>query len=150
MAVKKSSKSSDASEARAPKRAGAGKSRGASAAVASETAAKSATPRAAKKSAGSKVAAPAAAPAKGAGGAKKAGEIKLNDRQRDFLKKIKEAAEPGYLVGEKIEQRTIEALVTRKLLKKGPKNKESGGFHYILTKAGEKHLTAGSAASSQS
>ena len=148
MAVKKSSKSGDSAEAKAPKRSGAKKSMGDSAAVASETAAKSATPKAAKKSAVPK--SPAAAPAKGAGVAKKAGEVKLNDRQRDFLKKIKEAAEPGYLVGEKIEQRTIEALVTRKLLKKGPKHKESGGFHYILTKAGEKHLTAGNAASAQS
>ena len=148
MAVKKSSKSGDSAEAKAPKRAGAKKSKGESAAVASETAAKSATPKAAKKSGGAKAAAPA--PAKAAGAAKKAGEIKLNDRQRDFLKKIKEAAEPGYLVGEKIEQRTIEALVTRKLLKKGPKHKESGGFHYILTKAGEKHLTAHKAAAAQS
>ena len=150
MAVKKSSKSGDAAEAKAPKRAGAKKSKGESAAVASETAAKSATPKAAKKSGASKAAAPAAAPAKAAGGVKKAGEVKLNDRQRDFLKKIKEAAEPGYLVGQKIEQRTIEALTVRKLLKKGPKNKESGGFHYVLTKAGEKHLTAGNAGSSQS
>ena len=88
--------------------------------------------------------------AKAGGPPKKAGEVKLNDRQRDFLKKIKEAAEPGYLVGQKIEQRTIEALVNRKLLKKGPKHKESGSFHYVLTKAGEKHLAAHKASSAQS
>ncbi len=32
------------------------------------------------------------------------------------------------------------ALITRKLLKKGAKNKETGNPHYMLTKAGEKHL----------
>ena len=149
MAVKKSSKSGDATEAKAgTKRAGAKKSKAEAPAVASETAAKSATPKAAKKSAAAPKA--EAAPAKAAGGAKKAGEIKLNDRQREFLKKIKDAAEPGYLVGQKIEQRTIDALADRKLLKKGPKHKESGGFHYVLTKAGEKHLTASNPGTSQS
>lgn len=128
------------------KRAGVKKSKG-GAAVASETGAKSATPKA-KKSAVPKA---AAASAKAEGGAKKAAaEIKLNDRQREFLKKVKDAGEPGYRIGQKIEQRTIDALVDRKLLKKGPKHKESGGFHYLLTKAGEKHLGTPSPATSQS
>ena len=137
MAVKKSTKSGGASEATTAAKKPAVKKK-AEASVASETSAKSATPKAAKKAA---AAAPAPAP-KAAAPAKKAGEIKLNDRQREFLKKIKDAGEPGYLIGQKIEQRTIDALVDRKLLKKGPKHKESGSFHYVLTKAGEKHLTA--------
>ncbi len=130
MAVKKSTKTAAGEVTRAPKKAANKKK--AVAPVTAETSAKSATPKAAKKASAPKAAVPA----------KKAAEVKLNDRQRDFLKKIKDAGDPGYLIGQKIEQRTIDALVDRKLLKKGPKHKESGSFHYILTKAGEKHLTA--------
>jgi hypothetical protein len=80
-----------------------------------------------------------------AGGAtapKKAVPIKLNDRQREFLRKIKDAGTVGYEVAQKVEQRTIDALLERKLVKKGAKNKETGRSPYLLTKAGEKHLPA--------
>ena len=99
--------------------------------TASETAAKTATPKTRK--------------VKGAavkGGAKKA-PVKLNDKQRDFLKRIKDAGESGYTIGPKIEQRTINALQERKLVKRGAKNKETGSFPYVLTKAGEKNLGSG-------
>src|SRR3954453_19284281 len=82
-----------------------------------------------------------------AGGAtapKKAVPIKLNDQQRGFLKKIKDAGAAGYEVARKVEQRTIDALFERKLVKKGAKNKETGKQPYLLTKAGEKHLPAAS------
>ncbi len=105
-----------------------------------ETATKSGTPKAAKKPA-AKAAAPAAAPAPKKAAAAKKAPVKLNDRQLEFLKKIKDSGEAGYSIGQKVEQRTIEALQDRKLLKKGPKNKETGKHHYMLTKAGEKHLT---------
>lgn len=104
-------------------------------AATSETAAKAATPKARST--------PAAAPA---GGAKKgATPVKLNDRQREFLKKIKETGETGYSIGPKIEQRTINALQERKLVKRGAKDKESGSYRYSLTKLGEKNLTTSEA-----
>jgi hypothetical protein len=100
-------------------------------AATSETAAKAATPKARSTE--------GAAPK---GGAKKgAAPIKLNDRQREFLKKIKDAGDPGYMIGPKIEQRTINALQERKLVKRGAKDKESGNYRYALTKLGEKQLT---------
>src|SRR5262245_43439639 len=68
--------------------------------------------------------------------------VKLNDRQREFLSRIKGTGETGYVVGPKAEQRTIDALIERKLVKKGAKNKETGQQPYLLTKAGEKHLPA--------
>ena len=70
--------------------------------------------------------------------------IKLNDRQRDYLKKIKDAGETGYEAGPSYEQRTIDALVERKLVKRGPKDKTSGKHRFSLTKTGEKNLTSGS------
>jgi hypothetical protein len=74
--------------------------------------------------------------------AKKAAPAKLSDRQRDLLGKIHGAGAAGYGAGAKAEQRTIDALVGRKLVKRGAKDKASGHFHYLLTKAGEKHLAA--------
>ena len=50
--------------------------------------------------------------------------------------------EPGFLVGRKADQRTIDALMDRKLIKKGAKDRESGNFRYSVSKAGEKHLTS--------
>lgn len=137
MAVKKTSKAGETSAPKAGARKGAAKKSAApkaaeasAAPVASETAAKASAPKgAAKKSAGDGGAAP-----------KKKAEIKLNDRQRDLLKKIHGAGESGYRIGEKVEQRTIDALESRKLLKKGAKDKASGTSSYVLTKAGQKHL----------
>jgi hypothetical protein len=70
--------------------------------------------------------------------------VKLNDRQRDYLKKIKDAGATGYEAGPSYEQRTIDALVERKLVKRGPKDKASGKHRFSLTKTGEKNLTPGS------
>jgi len=145
MAVKKTSKTGEASAPKAAaKKTATSKGstpkagEGATQSVASETSSnRSATPKGASKRA------PAAATAATTGAAKKkAAEVKLNDLQRDFLKKIHGAGEPGYRVGQKVEQRTIDALESRKLLKKGAKHKESGTYHYVLTKAGQKHLSA--------
>jgi hypothetical protein len=68
--------------------------------------------------------------------------VKLTDRQAEFLKKIKDAGEGGYHAGQKAEHRTIESLADKKLLKRGAKHKESGHYHYHITKTGEKHLGA--------
>jgi hypothetical protein len=86
--------------------------------------------------------------AKGAPASRKAGPVKINDRQREFLTRIKGAGEAGYEVGKKAEQRTIDALVERKLVKRGAKNKESGNSRYLLTRTGEKHLPTAAPSSS--
>jgi len=84
-------------------------------------------------------AAPAApAPSKGV-------PAKLNDRQREFLQKVKDAGAAGYGVARSIEQRTIDALAGRKMLKKGARNKETGKTPYFLTKAAANHLPAAAA-----
>jgi len=112
--------------------------------AAAQTAAKTATP---KKAAAPKGAAPkkAAATATATPAAKKApvkkpAPLKLTDKQTEILKRIKDSGETGYTSKEKIEDRTLEALKEKKLLKRGAKNKETGKHLYTLTKTGEKHL----------
>jgi hypothetical protein len=68
--------------------------------------------------------------------------VKLNDRQREFLQKVKDAGESGYTAARSSDQRTIDALAARKLLKKRAKNKETGKTPYLLTKAAASHLPA--------
>ncbi|MBX6312733.1 MAG: hypothetical protein IRY99_07435 [Isosphaeraceae bacterium] len=86
----------------------------------------------------------AKAAANGSAKAKKAAPPKLNERQREFLKKIQAAGATGYEPGDKNEERTIQALIDRKLVKKGTKNKESGKLRFLLTKSGEKLLPTAS------
>jgi hypothetical protein len=90
------------------------------------------------------------AAAKAAPAPKKAAGPKLNDRQLELLKRIGAAGEAGYVAGKGPEQRSIDALVGRKLLKKGAKNKETGKTPYFVTKAGQKHLPAATPAPSSS
>ena len=104
---------------------------------------------------------PKAAPAATAGApkkpaAQKAGgaPLKLSTPQSEMLKKINAAPEPGYRSEKKAEQRTIEALQGRKLIKRGSKHKESGSYHYLISSAGKRHLesqadTPGQGAQSQ-
>jgi hypothetical protein len=73
---------------------------------------------------------------------KKTTVVKLNDRQRDLLRKINGAGLSGYEAGPSYEQRSIDALVERKLVKRGAKDKQSGKHRYSLTKTGEKQLTS--------
>ncbi len=120
---------------------------GATPSAAPETAATAVTPEAAPETV-AKVAMPEAAPetvAKAAtprDGTKQttAAPVKLSTRQHEFLKKIHDAGAAGYEVGLKSEQRTIDALLTRQLVKRGTKNKETGKSRFLLTKAGEKQL----------
>jgi hypothetical protein len=123
--------------------AGAGKSKTQAKGVAKSTKAAPAAKPAAAKKAASKAAAPAkkAAAGKQAATVKKTATVKLNDRQREILGRIKGAGESGY-EAPKAEQRTIDALAERKLVKKGAKNKQTGKAPYLVTKAGEKHLPA--------
>jgi hypothetical protein len=138
MAVKKSKPASAASTkapagkvAAKPKKEAAPKKAKAAPVVATDTASKAETPK------------PAVAPKAPATTAPKkaAAPIKLTDRQLDFLKQIQGAKEAGYLGEKKAEQKTLEALLNRKLIKKGAKDKASGHFRYIVSKAGEKHLS---------
>ncbi len=72
--------------------------------------------------------------------AKKGAEapVKLTATQGELLKKIG-GSEAGYLAGKKAEQRTIDALLERKLIKKGAKDKASGNVNYMISSAGKKH-----------
>jgi hypothetical protein len=130
MAVKKSSGETKIQDVSAPKKAGGKKS-----AAKKETAPKKSTPTAAKTAAPKK-----AAPKKAA-----AAPIKLTATQADMLKKIGGTSEPGYRSEKKAEQRTIEALQERKLIKRGAKDKASGSYHYSLSNAGKKHLDSSQA-----
>jgi hypothetical protein len=111
-----------------------------------ETASKSGTPKAAAKKAAPKAAAKTttkkAAPKKAAG-------LKLSDLHVAFLKKIHGAGELGYAAG-KGEDRTIDALGNRKLVKRGKKNAATGKHHHHLTKLGEKHMGSTGSASTTS
>ncbi len=134
MAVKKSKPEAAASPKDEPKTTTTPKAKKAAAptpapAVAIDTASKAATPK------------PAPAAAKAPAAKKAAAPVKLTDRQLDFLKQIQGKGE-GYVLEKKAEQRTIDALLDRKLIKKGAKDKTSGHFRYMVSKAGEKHLQA--------
>ena len=142
MAVKKKTSKMDEATAapttaaapKGVKKKAAPKKAAAPAPAAAETSSKAGTPKAA---------APKAAP-KGAAmpKAKKAAPaaIKLTGTQHDLLKKIGEATGHGYLSGKKIELKTLQALQDRKLIKRGAKDKASGGFHYQVSTAGKKHM----------
>jgi hypothetical protein len=73
---------------------------------------------------------------------KKAAPPKLTDRQVDLLKKIQGAGATGLLPANKNEEKSLDSLAAKKLLKKGKKDKEKGFYAYLLTKTGEKQLTA--------
>ena len=128
MAVKKTTKKKDESAAptkaeakeTAPKKAPKKK-----AAAAPADAATTAAPAAAKKAAPKKAAAP----------------IKLSASQGELLKKIGETADTGYTVDKKVEERSIESLLNKKLIKKGAKDKASGKLRYHISSAGKKHLS---------
>ena len=135
MAVKKSKPEEKATKAPATPtatKAKAPKAKAAKPAVASDTASKAETPKAA-----------APAPKKVAAPKKAAAPVKLTDRQLEFLKQIHGATE-GYMTAKKAEQKTLDTLLDKKLIKKGAKDKASGNFRYTVSKAGEKHLSSSS------
>lgn len=119
------------------------KSAGATAGTAKKTAPKAG----AAKQAAPKKAAAAPAPAAAAGAAakkkaapKKAAGPKLSPAQDALLKKVSTAGETGYHADKKPENKSLESLLKHKLVKKGKKHKDSGNYHYAITKAGQKHL----------
>jgi hypothetical protein len=119
MAVKKTATKSSGAKA-APKKAAPKKA--ATPKAATKTTPKKSSPKAPKK----------AAP-------KKAAPVKLTDKQKDILKKVGESKTDGYLAP-KVEARILESLQTKKLIKRGAKDKVSGNYRYLVTKTGQKHI----------
>ncbi len=106
------------------------------------TAAKKAAP---KKTKPAKKAAPKGAVKKAA--PKKVAAPKLSPTQHDLLKMISNATTP-YLAEKKPDQKVVEALLKRKLVKKtGKKDEKTKTFHVALSQAGEKFLKSSSAPS---
>jgi hypothetical protein len=71
-------------------------------------------------------------------GAKKAPAIKLSDAQVRVLSAVSQTHEAGY-VGTKAEGRILDALLKRKMIKRG--KKEAGGSsRFLVTKVGAKHV----------
>ena len=82
--------------------------------------------------------APKAAAPKAA--AKKAPAIKLTDAQTRVLSAVHQTKEAGF-VGSKAEAKTLEALLLKKMVKKGKKT-ANGSYQFLVTKAGAKHVPA--------
>jgi hypothetical protein len=124
----------------AVKKKAASKSGGASASR------KAAPKKAAKKKATRATSVKAGKPKKKASKAKAtkkaASAVKLTDKQHDLLRAVHGTREAGYLAEKKGEAKTLEALATRKLIKKGAKDKASGHVRYHVSKAGEKHISS--------
>ena len=57
-----------------------------------------------------------------------------------MLKRVHGTGETGYPADKKAEQKTLDALQTRKLVKKGAKNKATGHVHYTTSSVGKKHV----------
>lgn len=132
MAARKSTTKKASSTTRAgTKKAGTKRSAGS---VSTATASKSGTPKSsAKKSAPT---------AKKATTTKKAAPgVKLTDKQRDMLRNVQGSGATGYTAGQKIEERSLEALREKKLIKRNAKDKATGKHSYSITKTGEKQLT---------
>jgi hypothetical protein len=131
MAVKKSSGKAKSQDVSASKKVGGKKS-----AAKKETA-----PKKSPKASGSKKGA-----AKKAAPKKAAAPAKLTSAQADLLTRIGGAGETGYRSEKKAEQRTIDALQERKLIKRGAKDKASGSYSYSLSNTGKKHIGSSSSA----
>src|SRR6185312_11137924 len=67
--------------------------------------------------------------------------IKLSASQGEMLKKIGGAAETGYSIEKKVEQRSIDSLLEKKLIKKSAKDKSTGTVRYHISTAGTKHIS---------
>ena len=76
---------------------------------------------------------------------KKAAAPKLSPTQHGLLEMISKSAQP-YLAEKKPDQKVVEALLKRKLVKKtGKKDEKTKSFHVALSQAGEKFLKSSSA-----
>ena len=100
------------------------------------------SPKAAPKKAATKKSTKSAPKAPKKGAVKKAMPVKLSDAQTRLLATVHQAKDAGHL-GNKAQAKTLDALLHKKLIKRG--KKEGGFFRYMVTKAGEKHLATPSA-----
>ena len=139
MAVKKTSKKKE--ESATPAKAEAKEP------APKKTAKKAAAPKASSEPAApTPAAAPASeskskvAPKKGAA-KKAAAPVKLSASQDELLKKIGGATDAGYTLEKKAEQRSIDSLLEKKLIKKGAKDKASGVIRYHISSSGKKHIS---------
>jgi hypothetical protein len=98
-----------------------------------KTTKKKAAPKAATKASATKAAAPKAAKPKAA-------PIKLTESQAEMLKKVHGAGEAGYTAAKPVEERSLTALLERKLIKKGAKDKATGKASHTASTAGKKHI----------
>jgi len=103
-------------------------------------AAKKSSPKKAAKASATKKSATKKSATKKASPKKKAAPVKLSDKQSELLKKISETKEGRYVAG-KGESKMLESLQTKKLIKRGAKDKASGSYRYTVSKAGEKHIS---------
>jgi hypothetical protein len=111
------------------------------------TTAKKATPKKSKPAtkAAPKAAAPKADVKKAA--PKKVAAPKLSPTQHELLEMISKATQP-YLAEKKPDQKVVEALLKRKLIKKtGKKDEKTKSFRVALSQAGQKFLKSSSAPS---
>jgi hypothetical protein len=83
----------------------------------------------------------AAAPKKASTPKKAAAPVKLSASQVELLKKIGGVTEAGYTLAKKAEQRSIDSLLEKKLIKKGAKDKTSGALRYHISSSGKKHIS---------
>ena len=68
----------------------------------------------------------------------KVAPIKLTESQNELLKKVHGST--GYSAEKKIEERSLNALLGHKLIKKGAKDKASGKVPHTVSAAGKKHV----------
>jgi hypothetical protein len=134
MAVSKTAGATKAKESKAAKTKAAPK------AAATEKAAPKKTKPAAK--AAPKTAAPKATAKKAA--PKKAAGPKLSPTQHGLLEKISTTTGP-FLAEKKPDQKTVDALLKHKLVKKGKKDEKTKYFHVEISLAGKKFLGTKSA-----
>ena len=71
------------------------------------------------------------------GSVKEASRLKLTDAQKKVLAAVRQTEEPGYL-GSKVEGRTLDALLQKRLIKRGKKEGEL--YRFMMTKVGLKHV----------
>ena len=100
------------------------------------------SPKAAPKKAATKKSTKSAPKAPKKGPVKKAMPVKLSDVQSRLLSTVHQAKDAGHL-GNKAQAKTLDALLHKKLIKRG--KKEGGFFRYQVTKVGAKHLATSSA-----
>ena len=78
---------------------------------------------------------------------KKAAGPKLTPPQITMLETIAKVAEPqGFVAAKKPDQKTVDALLKHKLVKKGKKDDKTKNFFVMISLAGKKFLGAKSAA----